>query len=398
MRQALSALGDPHLRLPQAIHVAGTNGKGSTCAVLSAIAQAHSLRAHAFTKPHLFRVNERIRVAGEIVSDTQCLDALARVRKTGAALSHFEAQVCAAFVCFSETPADITIIETGLGGALDATNVIARPAACAITPIDFDHVALLGPTLADIARHKAGILKVGAPAVCARQSEEVSDIIAARAAEIGAPLWRAGVDWDCYAARGGLVVETPSRLFDLPPPSLPGPHQLENAGLAVAALSAADMFPLQDDQVGLGVATAQIPARMQRVHASDARFEAAELWIDGAHNPHAARALRQTLGAMQARAPAHTIAIVGMLARKDHAAFVEALAPAVDRFIATAIAGSDDALPPERIADAAQRAGATAIIEPTLENACARAALQPHARIVICGSLALAREALAMLS
>ncbi len=254
LRGALAALGAPHENLPPTFHVAGTNGKGSTIAFMAAIAEAAGLRVHAFTKPHLLRLRERFRVAGAEIGDDALIAAAQRIACRAPGLSQFEAQVAAAFTLFAETPADLALIEAGMGGRDDATNLLTQPAMCVLTPIALDHQDALGPTLADIAAHKAGILKPGAPCVVARQQPEASAIIEARAGEIGARFLRQGIDWDAHASAGRLIVQTETRALDLPLPGLAGAHQADNAGLAAAALLYADIAALDDAHYGEGIA------------------------------------------------------------------------------------------------------------------------------------------------
>ncbi|MGE0045008.1 MAG: folylpolyglutamate synthase/dihydrofolate synthase family protein [Hyphomonadaceae bacterium] len=383
LRDALHALGDPHDKLPRTIHIAGTNGKGSTCAFLRAIAEAQGVRVHAFTKPHLLKTRERVRLAGALVSDDAFLAAIDRVAQTKAPLRHFEAQLAAALLLFAETPADLLILETGVGGTHDATNVIAKPAATIVTPIAADHAALLGSHIAEIAAHKAGILKKGAHAIVTRQTGEAQSAIEARAEKIGAPLLRAGQEWDAFAQNERLIVQTQRRLFDLPLPSLPGVHQIENAGAAVVALD--QIIDLTDEAAAKGVTSARHPARMERLPS-----ERGELWLDGAHNPHAALALARTLDDLARRAPRHVVLIVGMLARKDAAGFLSPLASKADSILTTPIAGQDSISGEVLARLAATNAQPTASLEQALNEARARS---PDARIVVCGSLALAAEA-----
>lgn len=398
---ALDALGRPHERLPPTFHVAGTNGKGSTCAFLRAICEAAGLRTHVFASPHLVRPNERVRLDGRLVSDDAFIDAINRVAATGLTLTYFEAMTAAAFVLFAETRADVLVLEVGLGGTFDATNVIARPAASVIAPIDYDHTALLGDTLTAIAGEKAGVIKRGAPAVIARQSAEAMAVIAARAELVGAPLLRCGVEWDAWAAGGRLCVQTEGRFLDLPPPSLEGPHQVENAGLAVAALLAWDGLGFDDGAFAAGVATARWPARMQPVTqgplADVAHAHGGELWLDGGHNPHGARAIAATLAAMRARSPRPVVLVCGMLATKDAAGFIGPLATEAAALIAVPVR-SDSARAPEDLAQIARTAGLNASTAPTLDaalmQACAATPMPP--RILICGSLYLAGEVLAV--
>ena len=272
-----------------------------------------------------------------------------------------------------------------MGGLADATNIIAAPALCVITPIDLDHVGALGGDLTAIARHKAGILKAGAPAIVARQERTVADVIAARADEVGAPLLLHGRDWDAYAQGGRLVVQTETRLFDLPKPAMHGAHQIDNAGLAIVAM-ATWLRALNDDACARAIAAAHAPARLMRVATAQG-----EAWIDGAHNAHGARALAHALDELNARAPRPLILIIGMLDRKDPAAFLAPLAPGAEAIIATQICGAA-CIAPTDLCAAASKLGARTEAAVSLADALARARAN-EARIVICGSLALAGEA-----
>ncbi|MGE0829839.1 MAG: folylpolyglutamate synthase/dihydrofolate synthase family protein [Hyphomonadaceae bacterium] len=390
LRAALSALGDPHKRLPKSVHVAGTNGKGSTIAFMQAIADAAGISAHVFSKPHLFKVNERIRLGGALATDYSLLSAIDRVHATGARLRHFEAQVAAALLLFAEHEGDLLLLETGVGGLEDATNVIAQPALSLITPVDFDHAALLGDSLEEIAAHKAGILKPGAPAIIARQRPQAAAIIEAHAAELGAPLLRQGVEWDCYNSHGRLAVQTDTRLLDLPAPALFGAHQFDNAGAAVVAMLTLGDQRIDERALARGVAQAFLPARMQRASHTER-----EIWIDGAHNPHGARALAAAIAALNSRAPKRTILILGIRPRKDAAAFLEALGSCGDALIATPISGVES-LPADALRAMAKRRDVEAAA--SLDEAFVIATRDADARIVVCGSLALAAEALAQIA
>lgn len=396
---ALDALGRPQDRLPPVVHVAGTNGKGSVCAYLRAMAEAAGLRAHVYTSPHLVRVNERIRLAGRLVEDAALLGAFDRLAKTGLQLTFFEVLTAAALLLFAETPADLCILEVGMGGRFDATNVI-QPAVSVITPVDYDHQEFLGPTLTAIAGEKAGILKPGRPAIIARQQPEAMAVIEAQAERLHAPLWRGGVEWDAFERNGRLVVQTETQALDLPLPALAGPHQIENAGLAVVAALALDLPQFDAAAIGAGLAGVRWPARLQPItRGALARAAAgAELWLDGGHNPHAARALAEALLRLEARRPAKLALIWGMLARKDAAAFLEPLQPLAPLVIAVPISGEgpQPAHAPAHLADLARAAGLGAATAPSLPEAVQAAAKAGAQRILIAGSLFLAGEALAL--
>ena len=393
MNALCAALGDPQERLPPVVHVAGTNGKGSTVALLRAMAEAAGLRVHVYTSPHLVRFNERIRLAGRLIDDGALNAALDRVEAAGVEATVFESTTAAAFLAMSETPADLALIEVGLGGVLDATNVIARPLLSLITPVDLDHAEFLGTDLAGIAREKAGILKAGARGVVARQAEAAMAAIEGAAAAVGSPLTVMGVDFDAWGERGGLVFQDQERFLDLPAPALAGAHQIDNAGLAVAAALELD---LPAAAIAEGLNAVRWPARMQRLSAGPygerAREADAELWLDGGHNPHAAQALARTLAERQARAPRPTALIVGILANKDAGGFFDAL-KASDATVFTI--GFDGACAePAALAAVARGHGIAASPSASVEEALRTALRLGAGRVVICGSLYLAGEVL----
>ncbi|MDI1281072.1 folylpolyglutamate synthase/dihydrofolate synthase family protein [Brevundimonas sp.] len=397
MRALCAALGDPQDTLPPVIHVAGTNGKGSTAAFLRAMAEAAGLRVHVYSSPHLVRFNERIRLAGILIDDATLNAALDRVEAVGDAhgigATVFEATTAAAFVAMAESPADLAIIEVGLGGSLDATNVIDRPLLSVITPIALDHAEFLGTDLVGIAGEKAGILKPGARGLVARQSEAVMAVIAARAAAVHAPLTVMGSDFDAWGDRGGLSWQDEERFMDLPAPALAGPHQFDNAGLAVAVALELD---LPEAAIARGLETVTWPARMQRVTAGPygetAQSADAELWLDGGHNPHAAHALAETLEARQARAPRPLALIVGMLANKDSGGFFEALKGSGAAVFTVSFDGA--AADPEALAAVARGHGLGAQPAGSVSGALDLALRLGAGRVVICGSLYLAGEVL----
>mgnify|MGYP000355229447 CR=1 FL=1 len=399
---ALNALGDPHLRLPPVLHVAGTNGKGSTCAFLRAMTEAAGRRAHVFISPHLITPNERVRLAGTLVHDDQFIDAIDRVAALGMTLPYFEVLTAAAFLMFAETPADVLVLEVGLGGTFDATNVIPAPAVATIAPIALDHMAILGNTVEKIAGEKAGILKRGAPGVIARQPEAAMEVIEARAALLGVTLSRCGVEWDGWRANGRLCVQTQDRFLDLPAPNLEGLHQFDNAALAVATLLAWDAARFEDDAIAHGVTHAWWPGRMQRLTqgalAEIAHARGAELWLDGAHNPHGAAALAKTLAERDARAPRPLVLICGMLTTKDVDGVLAPLARNGVHFISVPVPYSTAARDPQKLADMAHKHGFVATHAPSLLDAMKNAAALPGEppRIVICGSLYLVGDALAL--
>ncbi|MDB5421511.1 MAG: FolC bifunctional protein [Brevundimonas sp.] len=394
MRTLCAVLGDPQNRLPPVIHVAGTNGKGSTIAFIRAMAEAAGLKVHAYTSPHLVRFNERIRLAGELIDDDKLSAILDRIEAVqGVQATVFESTTAAAFVAMAETPADLAIIEVGLGGTLDATNVIERPLISVIAPVDLDHAEFLGTSLTGVAAEKAGILKAGARGVIARQDAAAMAVIEAAAAKAGSPLTVMGTDFDAWAERGGMVFQDAERFLDLPTPSLAGAHQIDNAGLAVAVALELD---LPEDAIAEGVRSAQWPARMQRLTAGPygeaARAAEAELWLDGGHNPHAARALAYALEQRQAKAPRPLALIVGILANKDSGGFFEALKGSGAHVFTVAFDGS--AADPEALASVARGHGLGAQSAVSVEAALATALRLGAGRVVICGSLYLAGEVL----
>ena len=397
MRVLCAALGDPQDRLPPVVHVAGTNGKGSTVALLRAIAEAAGLRVHTYTSPHLVRFNERIRLAGQLIGDDALNAVLDRVEaaidRGGREATVFESTTAAAFVAMSETPADLAIVEVGLGGLLDATNVIERPLLSVITPVDLDHAEFLGTDLGGVAGEKAGILKAGARGLIARQAEPAMAVIEAAARAVQAPLTVMGVDFDAWAERGGLSFQDQERFLDLPAPALTGPHQIDNAGLAIAVALELD---LPEAAIAEGLRSVRWPARMQRLTAGPygeaARAADAELWLDGGHNTHAAAALAAALAERQARAPRPLALIVGILANKDAGGFFEALSRSDAAVFTVPFDGA--AAEPEALAAVARGHGLGATACASVQEALSRALRLGAGRVVICGSLYMAGEVL----
>jgi dihydrofolate synthase/folylpolyglutamate synthase len=397
MRVLCAALGDPQDRLPPVVHVAGTNGKGSTVALLRAIAEAAGLRVHTYTSPHLVRFNERIRLAGQLIGDDALNAVLDRVEaaidRGGREATVFESTTAAAFVAMSETPADLAIVEVGLGGLLDATNVIERPLLSVITPVDLDHAEFLGTDLGGVAGEKAGILKAGARGLIARQAEPAMAVIEAAARAVQAPLTVMGVDFDAWAERGGLSFQDQERFLDLPAPALTGPHQIDNAGLAIAVALELD---LPEAAIAEGLRSVRWPARMQRLTAGPygeaARAADAELWLDGGHNPHAAAAMAAALAERQARAPRPLALIVGILANKDAGGFFEALSRSDAAVFTVPFDGA--AAEPEALAAVARGHGLGATACASVQEALSRALRLGAGRVVICGSLYMAGEVL----
>ncbi|KQY89668.1 folylpolyglutamate synthase/dihydrofolate synthase family protein [Brevundimonas sp. Root1423] len=393
MRVLCAALGDPQNRLPPVVHVAGTNGKGSTVAFIRAIAEAAGLRVHAYTSPHLVRFNERIRLGGKLIGDDVLNDILDRIEVLDVEATVFESTTAAAFVAMSETPADLAIVEVGLGGVLDATNVIERPLLSVITPVDLDHAEFLGTSLPGVAAEKAGILKPGARGLIARQSEAAMAVIEKAAQTVRAPLTVMGVDFDAWAERGGMAFQDQERFLDLPAPALAGPHQIANAGLAVAVALELD---LPEAAIAEGLRAVRWPARLQRLTQGPlgeaARAADAELWLDGGHNPHASRALAEALAERQAKAPRPLALIVGMLANKDAGGFFEALKDSGAAVFTVRFDGA--AAEPEALAAVARGHGLGATPCASVDEALDRALRLGAGRVAICGSLYLAGEVL----
>jgi dihydrofolate synthase/folylpolyglutamate synthase len=384
------------------IHVAGTNGKGSTTAFLRAMAEAAGLHVHVLTSPHLVRFAERIRVAGTLISDDELSQRIDEVEaaNAGEPISFFEITTCLAFHAFAQAPADLVVVEVGLGGRFDATNVFASPAVSVITPVDYDHLEMLGPELHKIAWEKAGIVKAGRPVVSARQRDEALAVIEAEAASLGAPLTLMGHDFDAHETAGRLTVTLEDRLLDLPLPNLHGEHQHENAALAAVALLKLSDPRIDEAAIARGVARVEWPGRFQRLTAGPlgeiARTAGADLWLDGGHNPHGARALAKACARMSARDGRPWTFVVGLLGRKDAAGFFEALAELNPRLIAVPFS-SPNHTPPDVLAQAAQQAGLQASAQ-TEVTAALKDALgadpPPHA--MICGSLHFVGDILAM--
>jgi dihydrofolate synthase/folylpolyglutamate synthase len=388
----LDRLGDPQHRLPPVIHVAGTNGKGSTCAFVRAIAEAAGLSVHVYTSPHLVRFNERIRLAGKLVDDAALEAALEHViaRNDGAPITVFEVITAVAFHLFANTQADLCVLEVGLGGRGDATNVIARPAASAITSISMDHREMLGDTLAAIAGEKAGIIKPGVPVAIGAQQDEAASVLLETALRIGAPVQLRGHDWEVEPTHRGFRYADGWGAMTLPLPGLPGPFQLDNAGIAIAALRAA-LPGLPDDAFVDGMRRVEWPARLQRLHGHYAGMLPAdwELWLDGGHNPGAGAALAEHFRNWTDR-PLHLI--VGMKQAKDSAEFLRPMLPYATTVWAVAEPEQHLALPVEAIVAAS---GGIARPGPRIADALRKLPRDPTpARVVICGSLYLAGEVL----
>ena len=407
MHRVLRELGHPERKLAPVIHVAGTNGKGSTVAYLRAILEAAGLRVHVFTSPWLVRINESFRIGrnggGVLVGDDELRAVLEHCERVnaGAPLTFFEVKTAAAFYLFAQHPADVVLLEVGLGGRFDSTNVIEQPLATVITPIGMDHMDYLGDTLAAIAGEKAAIIKRNVPAISAEQTSEAMAVIEAQARRVRAPLFAAGEGWHVNVERGRLVYQDERGLMDLAAPRLFGRHQFDNAGLAIATLRAASAFRIEPAAFEAGIINAEWPARMQRLASGsliDFGPTGCEVWLDGGHNADGGRVVAAALGDLEERVSRPLVVIAGMMGNKDAGAFLANFAGLTRHIIAVPIPGADNAMPPDRVAGAARALGmrveiATGI-EPAL-RALAKLAYEVPPRILITGSLYLAGHVLA---
>ena len=404
IQRLLAALGHPERHLPPVIHVAGTNGKGSTVAFARAILEAAGKRAHVYTSPNLVRLNERFRIArtggGKFVEDDELADVLSECEaKNGdAPITVFEIETAAAFLLFTRHPADVLLLEVGLGGRLDATNVVDKPLATVITRVSLDHRDFLGDTIEAIAAEKAGILKPGVPAVIASQTREALAVIERQAARVNAPLSIAGENWTATEERGRLVYQDDDGLLDLPAPRLYGRHQFENAGTAIATLRVGGL-KLPAAAFESGMLRVDWPARMQRL--SQGRLAPllpaeSELWLDGGHNADGGRAIAAALADLEERVSRPVILIVGMLSTKDAEGFLRNFTGLARRVITVPI-HQDKALPPAVLADIARDIGIPALARDDVESALVtigKLELAPAPRVLITGSLYLAGEVL----
>ena len=392
--QLLEQLGNPQDRLPPVVHIAGTNGKGSTQAMIRAGLEARGKSVHAYTSPHLARFHERIRLAGKLIDEADLTALLDRVEQTNGdvPITYFEITTVAALLAFADTAADYTLLEVGLGGRLDATNVVDTPALTVITPVDLDHQSFLGDTLSLIAAEKAGIIKRGVTCVVGPQHDAALEVIEDRAARLGAPLLAHGQHWQVSEERGRLIYQDERGLLDLPLPVLPGPHQIGNAGMAIAALR-----HLTGDQAEeaceAAVTRVSWPARMQRLTEGTLVDLAApaELWLDGGHNPAAGRMLAQTLNGLP---PKPTHLICGMLNTKDITGYLTPLAQQAITLTAVSIPGETATIPADETARIAAEAGIAATTAPDVQTALRALSARGPVRVLICGSLYLAGHVL----
>lgn len=407
IERLLSKLGSPERRLPPVIHIAGTNGKGSTTAFLKAMHEAAGRRVHVYTSPHLVRFAERISLAGpdgrsRPIGEDDLVRLLERVAKVNAGepITFFEITTAAAFLAFAETPADAVILEVGLGGRLDTTNVVPKPALTLITPVSMDHADKLGATIELIAAEKAGIIKPGVPLIVSQQDDRALSVILDRASQMRAPVRLWGSDFQAFEQRGRLVYQDDELLLDLPMPALLGRHQVVNAGASVAAALALP-DPLPQSAIERGLVEVTWPARMQRLSAGplNERVGAdAELWLDGGHNPAGGEAIARTLADLDERAEKPVFVVAGMMGQKDASGFFKPFSGLVRKLLTVPVPKAHE--PPHAAADLAAVARAVGLDATTAESVAA--ALDTIARdhpgpkrVLICGSLYLAGHVLA---
>jgi len=406
IERLLAALGHPEKKLPPVIHVAGTNGKGSTVTFLRTIMEAAGLRVHTYTSPHLVRFNERFRLAqdgeGRLVSDAELAAVMEDCERAnaGAPITVFEITTAAGMLLFSRNPADVLVLEVGLGGRLDATNVIDAPLASVITRVSIDHIDFLGDSLVGIATEKAGIIKRNVPVIVAAQQRDALAAIEKQAARLSAPLKIAGEDFTATEERGRLVYQDDNGLLDLPPPRLYGRHQYENAGLAIATLRAQDRFRIPQAAFEIGIAKAEWPARMNRLtHGAliDLAPKGSEVWLDGGHNPDGGRAVAATFADLEERVSRPLVMICGMLTSKDCEGFLRNFTGLARRMVAIPVPGVEKSMSAQDLADCARGIGLSATSRDTIAEAfeaVRKLDLDPPPRVLITGSLYLAGEVL----
>jgi dihydrofolate synthase/folylpolyglutamate synthase len=405
IERLLAALRHPERRLPPVVHVAGTNGKGSYLAFTRAIAEALGKGVHVYTSPHLVNFHERIVLAGPHgsapIAEDFFVDCLARSEAAngGELITLFEITTAAAFLAFSEVPANLLLLETGLGGRLDATNVVAKPLLTSITPVSIDHVSFLGDTIAAIAGEKAGILKPGVPCVVGRQVQEAFEVIDRRAAAVGAPLHVAGRDFDMYEQHGRLIFQTPSRLIDLPLPRLNGRHQIDNAGTAIAGASIIFGEALTTRALEYGLTHAEWPARLERLAVGRLHAyvtDGTEIWLDGGHNAAGGQVIAHSIAELEERVPRPVHLVFGMMETKDAHAFIAPFKGLVERVYTVPIPDELNAFSAEALAEIVRAEGFDVVSTSGVPEALARSqgALDGPGRVLICGSLYLAGHVL----
>ena len=401
----LEKLGNPERKLPPLIHVAGTNGKGSTIAFMRAILEASGALVHVFTSPHLVRFNERIRIGrpggGQLVDDAELSAACERVEAVNAddPITFFEITTALAYDLFHRHPADFVLMEVGLGGRFDSTNVIRHPAATVITPVSIDHREFLGDTVEKIAREKAGIIKRGAPVIIAEQDQAAVDVCLREAEALGAPAFVGGQDFQAFEERRRLVYQSLDRLMDLPLPKLVGRHQILNAATAITALLQVAPDRIDQKAVEAGLLSVEWPGRLQRLSGRLAKLApgGSEVWLDGGHNADGARVLAEAISALEEKSPRPLVLIAGTMARKNAAEILQPFVGITQEFLAVPVP-HEGARPPEEMAAAARKLGMPAAlagsVEESLSFLSAREWREPP-RIVITGSLYLAGDVLA---
>lgn len=399
----LNKLGNPQDRLPPVIHVAGTNGKGSTIAFTRSILEAAGLSIHVHTSPHLVSWNERYRIAGELVSDAELCSAIDRAAEAngGQAITVFEILTAVGFLLFSESTADACLMEVGLGGRFDSTNVMKNVAVSVITPVSIDHEMHLGDTFAKIAFEKAGIIKDRTPLVCGPQEDEALEMIERQAARHRAPLQVSGEDFHATAENGRFLFQDDAGLLDLALPRLPGPHQIDNAGTAIAAARAfakTQGLRLREAEIETGVANASWPARMQRLTCGklvELLPDNTELWLDGGHNAGAAVMIARHFCELNDKHSLPLILVCGMLSTKNPAAYFDQMTGLARKVYTVPITSSESGIDPAELAKNARNSGIDAVASSSIENALQKAAKE-HAemRVLIAGSLYTAGEAL----
>ena len=402
MKRLLERLGHPERKLPPVIHVAGTNGKGSTVAMTRSILQAAGLKVHCYTSPHLVKFHERITLSGKLIEESHLSALLEECEQANgdAPITFFEITTAAAFLVFSREPADYLVLEVGLGGRLDATNVAENIKASVVTTIDYDHQQYLGDTLTLIAHEKAGILKPGVPGVVAVQPDEARDEIERVAQRVGSPLAIANQDWQTYEQQGRLVFQDEAGLLDLPLPHLKGRHQIDNAGNAIATIRSLKDGRIADQHIEQGLKAVQWPARMQRLGRGNLEHfirPDMELWLDGGHNPSAGRVMSRAFSDMNEKHSRPLVLIWGMLNTKDAAKFIEPFAGLAHLVLTLTIPGEANAVPAERLAEIVEGLGIASEAADDLAQALERASvIEPAPRVLICGSLYLAGHVLAL--
>lgn len=406
IERLLAELGHPERKLPPVIHVAGTNGKGSVCAYLRAMLEGSGYRVHVYTSPHLVRFHERIRVAGRLIPEddlTAILEECERANRDQP-ITFFEITTAAAFLAFSRSPADALVLEVGLGGRFDATNVIPDAAAVCISPIALDHQDFLGDTIAAIAAEKAGIIKRGRPCIVGQQAEEAKEVITRRADQLGAGLYVHGEDYGAHAEHGRMVYQDTEGLLDLPMPKLVGRHQIANAALAIAALRRIGGRWSREQGIEWGLKNVEWPGRLQRLVRGplvDAAPKGAEVWLDGGHNPHGGAAVAQSIADLEDRVSRPLYLICGMLRTKDAVGYFLPFRGLARHVTTIAIPGETASLGAGTLYDAARAAGLEASPADDLNDAMMQVAAWARSRegegpprILICGSLYLAGKVL----